>query len=146
MACSALHMNGLAEISPYQKTHTGHPMTRWAAESFDNWLLLRDYASALHAVRYGYSYADLAEMSSERRKELDDADVIHKSMRKFSEIPERPVGLVLPNIGVTARPKCFGSFEPSSPLLSVEEAYREYYLSEKEPQDWFEWSEVPEWQ
>jgi len=146
MACSALHANGLDELSPYREAHVHHPLTRWAGDSFDNWLLLRDYADSLHQEYYGYSYADLMDMDSDERRTRDNSNEIHKSFRKFSEIPEYPVGLVLPNIGVTARPKCMGSFEPSSPLLSVEEAYREYYLSEKEPQDWFEWNEVPEWE
>lgn len=145
MACTALHEHGLGELAPYRATHTNHPMTRWAGESFDNWLMLREYASALHDEQYGYSYEDLVEMGPNMRKLRDDNGDIHKSMRKFSEIPERPVGIVLPNIGPTSRPKCMGDFEPSSPLLSVEDAYREYYLAEKEPQDWFEWNEVPEW-
>ncbi|AGM11450.1 DNA binding protein [Halogranum tailed virus 1] len=136
MACSALHRHGLSELSPYRATHKNHPMTLWAGDSFDNWLLLRDYAGALHEVRYGVPYEDV----------LDNPDLAeHKSMRKFAEIPERPVGLAMPNIGRTARPKCLGDFEPSRPDLSVEEAYREYYLAVKEPQDWFEWYEVPEW-
>lgn len=145
MLSTALHENGLGELAPYRKTHTNHPMTRWATESFHNWFLLRDYAQALHKSYYGYTFHDISQMGEYEYEHKKDNGDLHKSFCKLAQIPVKPVAIIMPDVGMTARPKCTGDYEPSSPLLSVEEAYREYVRDVKQPQDWFEWREVPDW-
>jgi hypothetical protein len=44
---TAVQLNGMAGDDLYF-THRNHPLTRWTANAYDNWRLLRDYVEAAH--------------------------------------------------------------------------------------------------
>lgn len=148
MLSTALNEHGLEDVAWYGSTHTNHPLTIWTRTSSANWFKMREYMSALHESFYGYSYDGLRR-SYERGADLDrmdDEGDIHATFKKVVKAhPDSIVELVLPDVGLTARPKCVGGIEWDA-TESVEEVYRRYYAEAKAPQsDKFTWREVPEW-
>jgi hypothetical protein len=126
-------------------------MTIWTRTSADNWFKMREYVSAVHESFYGHGYDEL-RASYERGADLDVMDErgeIHKTFKKIvrGEEPDRLVKLVLPDVGLTARPRCFGhGFEDPGPAVSTEEAYRQYYQYNLETRsDKFTTRGEPEW-
>lgn len=105
--CTVLHTTGMD--APYRKTHVNHPCTKWARESLDNWLWLKDLALELNKefkFRYGKS-------------------VDHKSATVIMSLPTPK----LPSKGMTP----FAKAMPDR-LQLIEnpvEAYRQYYIEEK---------------
>lgn len=143
---SALHNNGLAEASPYGAGYNDHPISRWAGESQQNWFQLLDYMSALHDHFYGYTYAELRDMTPHEVWSLwYRSGAIHKTLAQFVTAPSLPeaVTLTFPDIGPTPRPKCVLGFCVEE---SVTETYRKYITCVKYHYDWFEWSDgEPAW-
>jgi len=151
MLATALNEHGLDDVSWYGSTHINHPMTIWTRTSAANWFKMREYMSALHESFYGYDYDELRR-SYERGANLDrmdDEGDIHATFKKVvrGDEPDRLVRLVFPDIGLTARPRCFGhGFEDPGPSVSLEEAYRGYYKHNLETRsDKFTTREEPEW-
>ena len=142
--CSALHINGLAEQSPYGKGYINHPISRWCADSRQNWQQALDYMSALHEHFYGWTYNEVRSLDNSVAWDMYDSGNFHKSVVSIATSGvEQLVDVVFPDIGLTARPKCVLDFckEPS-----VTETYRKYFACVKSQYDWFEWSDgEPEW-
>lgn len=138
--CSALHINGFGEQSPYGKGYINHPISRWASESKQNWLQLLDYMSALHDHYYDYTYDELKTIPDDTCWKLwEQGDsLFHKTVVQIATSGvEKLVELTFPDVGSTARPKCVADFckEPG-----VVETYRKYIVCCKYHYDWFEWS------
>lgn len=150
MLATALNEYGLDDVSWYGSTHINHTLSRWVRESAANWFLLRDYMSALHDSFYGHTYDELRR-SYERGADLDMMDErgeIHKTFKKVVKAhPDRAVEVALPDIGVTARPRCFGhGFEDPDTTRSIEESYRDYYSFNAENRsDSFTLRKEPDW-
>lgn len=144
--CSALHINGLGEQSPYGKGYINHPISRWASESKQNWSQLLDYLSALHNHYYGYTFEELDAIPNDTLWQLwEDGDgLFHKTAVSIATSgAKKLVDEVFPDVGLTARPKCVVDWckEPG-----VVETYRKYITCLKQHYDWFEWSDgEPEW-
>lgn len=142
--CSALHINGLAEQSPYGKGYINHPISRWCADSKQNWMQALDYMSALHDHFYGWTFDEVADLSDEHAWELYEDGHFHKTVVQIATSGvRRLVEVVFPDIGLTARPKCVLDFCKED---EVTETYRKYFACVKQHYDWFEWSDgEPEW-
>lgn len=143
--CSALHINGLGEQSPYGKGYINHPISRWAAESQQNWFQLLDYMSALHEHYYGWSYEEIRQLPNDTAWKLyNDENLFHKTCVSIGTSGgEKLVEIVFPDIGRTPRPKCVADWCKEE---SVTETYRKYFACCKQHYDWFEWSDgEPEW-
>jgi len=142
--CSALHNNGLGNVSPYGPGYNHHPISRWAGESADNWFWLVEYMSALHNHYYGYTYADILDMGDDAAWDLWEDREVHKTIVQIATAHvDTIVDEALPHLGRTARPKCVLDFCVED---SVVETYRKYIVCVKSHLDWFEWSaEKPSW-
>lgn len=110
----------------YEPTHADHPWCEWATVG-DNWEWLYEHATALGA--------EFRQRNGKR----------HASYGKLKDgWPNQQAPDCIPDGKQTDFPICTGDFEPES--SDPVEAYREYYVSEKVPQDWCSWStEIPEW-
>lgn len=142
--CSALHNNGLGEVSPYGKSYNHHPISQWAGDSKQNWFQLREYMSALHDHYYGWTYSEVQDLSEEHAYQLSDEGLLHKSVVQISQAGvDKLVDIAFPDLCKTARPKCVLD---SCKERKVTESYRKYFVCEKYHHDWFEWSaDEPEW-
>lgn len=140
--CSALHINGLGEQSPYGKGYINHPISRWCAESADNWFLALDYMSALHEHFYGWQYDEVRSLESDEAWSM--VEQFHKTVVQIATSGvDKLVEEVFPSLGTTPRPKCVLDFCKED---SVVETYRKYITCVKSHYDWFEWSDgEPEW-
>ncbi|PSP76883.1 hypothetical protein BRC81_11040 [Halobacteriales archaeon QS_1_68_20] len=109
-------------------THEDHPLTRWAAESHENWLRLRAYVEAAHEEwRYRWEH---------------DTDRVHGSWATASTVdPSALADLDWPSDGFVDPPQVTGEWGADDYV----EAYRLYYANEK--RHLFEWTkrERPPW-
>jgi len=136
---TALHKNGADDRHVfYQSTHKNHPWTKWAARRYANWDWLFEHTLALGDEFLFRSekdrHATLDKVEQYWIEQFDD-DTRREGYlsRYFDEDGER-----------TAFPQTMPD-EYQTPGDPVE-AYREYYVGEKVPEDWCTWStEVPEW-
>lgn len=140
---TALHLNGNASMAFYQPTHKNHPWCQWAARRYANWAWLFDHTTAL-----GEEFL--------RRSESDEHATIEKIEQHWIDMLGGPddrawyIGRHFDENASashserTAFPQCM----PDEYQVDDDpvEAYRQYYVAEKVPQDWCTWSvEVPEW-
>lgn len=152
MLATALHEHGLGDLAWYDPSYVNHPLNIWVRQSSANWFQMRNYVSALHDSFYdGYTYDELRR-SYERGADLDVMDErgeIHKSFKKIVKGGDcdEAVRIVFPDLGLTARPRCFGhGFEDPDPTSTLTEAYREYYkFNAVERNDKFTWRNKPDW-
>lgn len=150
MLATALNWYNIDDVSWYKSTHINHPMNIWTRTSRQNWHMMYDYASALHESFYGIDFTTMRSIADrwgdDTLWEMDSRGECHKTAVKIVVArAERLVDVVFPDIGVTARPKCFSDWSPDDKLLSVEEAYQLYYTEYKYPTGKFTWRTVPEW-
>lgn len=136
---TALHLNDANdEHTFYQPTHANHPWTKWAARRYANWNWLFEHAQALGDEFLYRSEKDRhATIDKIERYWIDnftgDADRHSCLGRYFDENGER-----------TRFPQCMD--DQYTIADDPVQAYRDYYVAEKVPQDWCTWStEVPEW-
>jgi hypothetical protein len=142
--CSALHINGLGDVSPYGKGYINHPISRWCSHSRENWMQALDYMSALHDHYYGWTYDEVRSLDDDVAWDLYDGGHFHKSVVQIATSGvEHLVETVFPSLGKTARPKCVID---SCEEATVVETYRKYFACIKSQYSWFEWSDgEPEW-
>jgi len=142
--CSALHINGLGEQSPYGKGYINHPISRWCAESQQNWFQALDYMSALHDHFYGWTFNEVKSLDEDVAWDMYEDGQFHKTVVQLATSGvEKLVEVVFPDIRKTARPKCVLD---SCKEATVVESYRKYFACYKQHYDWFEWSDgEPEW-
>jgi hypothetical protein len=119
LLCSAIWMTG--SPAPYKLTHKNHPCSKWARESLDNWLWLKELA---------------LELCSEYTRRYSK---IHKSEGVINS-------LKTPNIeskGLTDFPLAMPEqYKSKNPVKS----YRDYYIHEKKDiAKWNKLNNVPEW-
>lgn len=140
--CSALHNNGLSDVSPYGKGYNHHPISRWAGESSANWFHLRDYMDALTQHYYNVSYDELRSMES-AVKYWEDNDV-HKTPCSIADANVEPlVRERFPSREQSEPPICVLDFCDTGDLV---ESYRKYIVCLKSHYSWFEWSDgKPDW-
>lgn len=115
---TASHLTGLPQ--GYRPTHIHHRCTRWVCESVDNWIWLLNLADAVNREwrhRYQHYYD-------------------HKSMEVIKGMQVPP----LPDNGLTPF-----SFPKGYESDDIVQAYRSYYLAEKE--HLFSWTrrDMPDW-
>jgi hypothetical protein len=110
--------------SGYKVTHKNHPCTKWARESFSNWMWLRNLVYALNKeYRYRYDKSFANHKSFDVAIKLSYPDIEDKGLTPFA----------------LAMPEQYQN--PSDPVSS----YRNYYINEK--RHLFHWKkrEVPSW-
>ncbi|KYH25361.1 hypothetical protein HAPAU_20310 [Halalkalicoccus paucihalophilus] len=122
--CTAVRENGYEADFLYRSTHSDHPVTKWAGESRENWLRLREHAGALNAEfteRYGH-------------------DEAHASWDVIERID--PDGITFPATEPTPRPQAMPErYRREDPV----EAYRAYYAGEKAGWDEWNYTDEPPW-
>lgn len=140
--CSALHNNGLGEISPYGAGYNHHPISQWAAESSDHWYLLRDYMDALTQQYYDISYDELKSMES--AVEYWENNDVHKTPCSIADAGvEEYVDTQFDDAVSRPPPKTMFDFCKED---TVVESYRKYVVCVKSHYDWWEWStSKPDW-
>lgn len=137
---TALHLNGAdGRHTFYQPTHKNHPWTKWAARRYANWEWLFEHARALGDEFLYRSEKDRhATLEKMQDTWIDqfDGDASRREgylSRNFDEDGAR-----------TAFPQCFD--DQYKIAGDPVQAYRDYYVAEKVPQDWCSWTtEVPDW-
>ena len=116
--CSALHLTG--KDAPYKLTHKNHPCSIWARQSLQNWMWLWEFTQVLHTEfqhRYGKKHK---------------SGIVSESL----DIPD------LPDSGFTEPPMAMPDEYKQDDVV---EAYRAYYIGEKQHiADWGVRS-IPEW-
>lgn len=120
MLCTALYIHG--QNAQYKPAHINHPCTIWCTESLDNWLWLKTLGLALND-EYKYRY---------------NKNINHKSADVIINLPMPEIKA----IGLTKRPQAMpDQYKKIDPI----EAYRAYYIGEK--QKLFKWTKrnVPYW-
>jgi len=142
--CSALHIHGLGDVSPYGKGYINHPISRWCADSRQNWYQALDYLSALHDHYYGWTYDEIKSLTDDEAWSLYEGGHFHKTAVQLATSgAELSVDMAFPDLGKTARPKCVLD---SCKEATVVETYRKYFACYKQHYDWFEWSDgEPDW-
>ena len=122
--CTVRRLQGLE--APYRLSHPHHPCVRWAAESLDHWLWLKQLAQALHA-EYTFRYGKL-----------------HKAGLVIESLEAPP----LPDAGFREPPQVMPEEYRQASAI---EAYRTYYRlgkahlaswKKRPPPDWY--TEPPE--
>lgn len=117
---NAYYVTSQEHLATYKKTHIGNRFCKWATESIENWLWLRDFAFELY-VEYEHRF-----------------EKPHKSgeLLLTMEIPN------LPNIERTDFAFNVGKVTPTK---CVVDDYRKYYNTEK--QHMYQWTnrEIPKW-
>lgn len=118
---TALQMNGFPDDDSLYFTHPAHPLTRWAADAYDNWQLLWDYTDAAHDEwRYRWDHGP---------------DETHGCWRTVTSIDSDAVGdLDWPSEDPSDPPQCTGRWKADDYV----DAYRYYYANEK--RHLFKWS------
>lgn len=117
---AVLRKNGINK--GYKLTHANHPSILWAGESLDNWLYLKKLLETLHE-EYRFRYGDWKT---------------HKSYEFGIKLPNPPI----PNRGLTS----FAQVVPGE-LKSDDavEAYRKYYIRDKQHLATWKLRERPSW-
>ncbi len=120
---TALSLYGLQ--SPYKKTHIKHPCVLWAMESIENWQWLKKLLEHLNE-EYMYRW---------------NKSVPHKSFIAMQSI-EAPDGII-PSKGITVRPQVM----PEKYMIENNpiQAYRNYYLNEKQDLHKYTKRSMPHW-
>lgn len=118
MLCTANRVFGLDE--GYKVAHLNHPCSKWVRESLYNWILLREIAIKLgeeHVYRFG---------------------TVHKSILMVKSLHVPPIE----NVGFTSPAQAMPVMYKRENFV---DAYRAYYIGEK--QHIARWSrrEIPEW-
>ncbi|WP_247000186.1 hypothetical protein [Halosolutus gelatinilyticus] len=132
---TAIQLNGYPESPPEAEgrdlyfTHPDHPLTRWAARSYDNWRLLEAYTRAAHEEwRYRWDH------------ESDDRHGCWATVRSLDADAVRD--LEWPTDRSEDPPQVTGRWTADD----VVDAYRYYYANEK--RHLFQWSKdrsMPPW-
>lgn len=126
---TAAQLNGYPASDELYFTHPDNPLTRWAAESFDNWRRLRAYTDAAHEEwRYRWDHGPDERHGCWATVESLDADAVRE--------------LDWPGEGVTDPPQLTGEWTADDYV----DAYRSYYANEK--RHLFTWSKdrsMPPW-
>lgn len=136
---TALHKNGADNSHVfYQPTHKNHPWTKWAARRYANWEWLFDHTTAL-AEEF------LRRSDSDSHKTIDKIESVWVDRFDGPADREGWLGRYFDEDGDRTRfPQCFD--DQYKIADDPVQAYRDYYVAEKVPQDWCTWSvEVPEW-
>jgi hypothetical protein len=107
--------------APYKLTHINHPCCVWARESLSNWVWLRDLGIALYN-EYKYRYNDK----------------MHKAGEVILTL-EKPS---IPDNGLTKQPQVMPEY---CRRMDVVEAYRNYYIQEKQHILKYTRKAIPEW-
>lgn len=120
LLCSALHRTGKAFSWIYKPSHMQHPCSLWAAESLSNWLWLQRYV-ILMGKEYTYRYG-------REHKSVELAKVL-------------PIPL-LPDLGLTPFVK---AVPEEFKRLQVVEAYRQYFIRDKQHLKSYTKRQIPYW-
>ncbi|RDI72300.1 hypothetical protein [Halopelagius longus] len=125
---TAAQLNGVEGEDLYF-THRNHPLTQWAAESYDNWRRLRAYTEAAHGEwRYRWDHAPEDRHGCWATVETLDPETVRE--------------LAWPTEAATDPPQVTGEWTAPDYV----DAYRYYYANEK--RHLFQWSkdrEEPPW-
>lgn len=121
MLCTVLHITGVD--APYKKTHINHPCTKWAAESIENWMWLKEFALKLND-EYKFRYGKIVD---------------HKSAVVVKSLPTPD----LPSKGLTAFAKAMPTNFQS--ITDPIEAYRTYYMHDKRHLAKWTNRQTPDW-
>lgn len=125
---TAAQLNGLA-ADDLAFTHPTNPLTRWAADAHDNWLLLRAYTDAAHREwRYRWDHTPDERHASWAAVESLDSETVR--------------GLDWPSEAASDPPQLTGRWTAEDYV----DAYRYYYANEK--RHLFSWAkdrETPPW-
>ncbi|KPJ67992.1 MAG: hypothetical protein AMJ43_00820 [Coxiella sp. DG_40] len=119
--CTICNQHGLK--TPYKSTHIKHPCVKWAGESLQNWLWLKELTVALNG-EYKYRY---------------DTQRNHEAYRVVTLL-KTPV---LPNIGLTE----FAQAMPQKYKVKNNAvlAYRKFYVGMKKSFATWKKRRVPKW-
>ncbi|WP_218836414.1 hypothetical protein [Halorarum salinum] len=118
---TAAQLNGYPADEDLSFTHPDNPLTRWAADSYDNWRRLYDYAEAAHREwRYRWEHGPEERHGSWAAVESLDLDLVRD--------------LDWPTAGASDPPQLTGEWTADDHV----DAYRYYYANEK--RHLFEWS------
>lgn len=120
LLCNVFHRTGEAFDWMYKPTHMNHPCSLWVAESLSNWIWLRDYV-LLMGKEYTYRYGKYHK-SAELAAVLDKPSIEDKGITPFAK----------------AVPKEFKD-------LSVIEAYRAYFIRDKQHLKSYTHRPIPDW-
>lgn len=114
---TALHIHERDDLTFYGKSHQNHPVCKWAAENFENWLWLYDYA-----IEIGKRF------ETERGKE-------HKSISLLYKFNLDEVYHALPKGKRTAFPMAMPvKYHHADSCV----AYQRYYYFDKSRKEWFD--------
>lgn len=118
---TAVQLNGYPRRDTLYYSHADHPLTRWCAESYENWQYLRSYTDAVHAEwRYRWDHAD------EER---------HGALAVVEQLDDDAVtDLDWPTERLSDPPQITGRWDADEYV----DAYRYYYANEK--RELFQWS------
>lgn len=114
---TALHIVGRDDLAFYGRGYVNHPCCTWAAESFENWMWLYDYACELGARferERGKPHSSITKMA-----ELFDLDAVYHA---------------LPDGDFTDPPQCMPDDYKCDNIVT---AYRAYYRDDKARKAWF---------
>jgi hypothetical protein len=118
---TAVQLNGYPSDDALYFTHADNPLTRWAAESHDNWQRLWDYTDAAHREwRNRWDHGPAERHGCWATVQSLDPDAVHD--------------LDWPAAGASDPPQLTGDWEAEDYV----DAYRYYYANEK--RHLFEWS------
>lgn len=118
---TAVQINGFPDDGDLYFTHPDHPLTRWAADAYDNWALLQAYVEAAHREwRYRWDHSPEERHGSWATAESLDVEAVRD--------------LKWPNEAASDPPQVTGRWKAADYV----DAYRYYYANEK--RHLFEWS------
>lgn len=120
LLCNTFHKIGDAYDWMYKPTHMHHPCSLWVNESLSNWIWLRDY-TILMGREYTYRYGKY-----------------HKSA-ELAAILDMPN---IPDIGLTPFAKAVPQEFKGLPVV---EAYRQYFIRDKQHLKSYTKREIPYW-
>lgn len=122
LLCGAYHILGQADTQQYlyKPTHLKHPCSLWVMESVDNWEWLREYTIKL-GEEYSYRYGK-QHKSVELAKTLSTPSYESKGLTEFAKC-----------VPIEFRE------------LSVVEAYRQYFIEQKQHLKTYTKRNIPEW-
>lgn len=113
MLCTAVNVKSGMQVAPYASTHQNHPCTLWVMQSKQNFLYLWNLMHYIDAERM-FRFGSLSE---------------HMSVTKLTEYKVYAYASLFPDIGLTEFAQCMPD---SYKADTVEQAYKNYYLNEKQ--------------
>lgn len=120
LLCNALHFTGEATSEIYKPININHPCSKWARESIENWVWLRNYVELMYS-EYKYRYGGT-----------------HKACELARLLPKP----TLPSLGLTE----FAKAVPDEfKHLGVIDAYRQYFIVYKQHLRYYTKREIPDW-